>query len=75
MKTNYLPIMCLLAKISDVASTWEFISASSIRKKVWSPLAPIQVAFRPYFDPMLGMGAGFAFQYGTSKMGRPSCPF
>lgn len=75
IKTNYLPIMCLLAKISDVASTWEFISASSIRKKVWSPLAPIHVAFRPYFDPILGMGAGFAFQYGTSKMGRPSCPF
>lgn len=46
-----------------------------MRKKVWSPLAPIQVAFRPYFDPMLGMGAGFAFQYGTSKIGLPSCPF
>lgn len=67
--------MCLLAKISDVASTCELISASSILKKVWSPLAPIQVAFLPYFDPMLGMGAGFAFQYGTSRIGLPSCPF
>lgn len=56
------PIMCLLAKISEVARTWELIRASSIRRNVWSPLAPIQVAFRPYLAPMLGMGDGLAFQ-------------
>lgn len=68
-------MMCLLAKISEVARTWELIRASSIRKNVWSPLAPIHVAFRPYLAPILGMGDGLAFQQGMSRIGRPSCPF
>lgn len=59
---EFLPIICLLANISDVASTWELMRASSIRRKVWSPLAPIHVALRPYLEPMFGIGAGFAFQ-------------
>lgn len=61
-KEGTRPMMCLLAKISDVASTCELMRASSMRRNVWSPLAPIHVAFRPYFAPMLGMGDGLAFQ-------------
>lgn len=47
-----LPMQVLLAKILDFASVWALMRDSSILIIVWSPLAPIQVARRPYLAPV-----------------------
>ncbi len=46
-----LPIHLLLAKMLDFASVWALMSDSSILRYVWSPLAPIHVALRPWRAP------------------------